>query len=177
MQSLLVPQKSEHLLTYRTRAIITRGLFTFYPLFEVHLCTVTFGLMYGQYSRAGYSGARTVFHFLLNQKARNSIIVYILYCPAMLIVTLTALILYAAVVPSTLWKTKMKTFHPLNQLQFTSFVLECNTENCRVDEFNANPLSPLTCASVNLTTNYCLWTELYSELIPNGGLALAILVL
>ena len=30
----------------------------------------------------------------------------------MLIVTLTALILYAAVVPSTLWKTKMKTFHP-----------------------------------------------------------------
>jgi hypothetical protein len=40
---------------YRTRAIITRGLYTFYPLFEVHLCTVTFGQ-----SRAGYSGARTV---------------------------------------------------------------------------------------------------------------------
>ena len=33
--------------TYRTRAILTRGLYTFYPLFEVHLCTVTFGLMYG----------------------------------------------------------------------------------------------------------------------------------
>ena len=32
--------------TYRTRAIITRGLYTFYPLFEVHLCTVTFGIMY-----------------------------------------------------------------------------------------------------------------------------------
>ena len=32
---------------YRTRAIITRGLYTFYPLFEVHLCSVTFGLMYG----------------------------------------------------------------------------------------------------------------------------------
>ena len=32
---------------YRTRAIITRGLYIFYPLFEVHLCTVTFGLMYG----------------------------------------------------------------------------------------------------------------------------------
>ena len=32
---------------YRTRAIITRGLYTFYSLFEVHLCTVTFGLMYG----------------------------------------------------------------------------------------------------------------------------------
>ena len=29
---------------YRTRAIITRGLYTFYPLFEVHLSTVTFGL-------------------------------------------------------------------------------------------------------------------------------------
>ena len=37
---------------YRTHAIITRGLYTFFPLFEVHLCTVTFGLMYGQYSRA-----------------------------------------------------------------------------------------------------------------------------
>ena len=34
-------------LMYRTRAIITRGLYTFYPLFEVHLCTVTFGPMYG----------------------------------------------------------------------------------------------------------------------------------
>ena len=30
------------------RAIITRGLYTFYPLSEVHLCTVTFGY----YSRA-----------------------------------------------------------------------------------------------------------------------------
>ena len=38
--------------TYRTHAIITRGLYTFYPLFEVHLCTVTFCLMYGYYSRA-----------------------------------------------------------------------------------------------------------------------------
>ena len=35
------------LLMYRTRAIITRGLYTFYLLFEVHLCTMTFGLMYG----------------------------------------------------------------------------------------------------------------------------------
>ena len=34
------------------RAIITRGLYTFYPLFEVHLCTVTFGLMYEEYSSA-----------------------------------------------------------------------------------------------------------------------------
>ena len=30
---------------YRTRAIITHGLYTFDPLFEVHLCT--FGRMYG----------------------------------------------------------------------------------------------------------------------------------
>ena len=29
---------------YRMRA---RGLYTFYPLFELHLCTVTFGLVYG----------------------------------------------------------------------------------------------------------------------------------
>ena len=32
---------------YHTRAIITRGLYTFYSRFEVHLGTVTFGLMYG----------------------------------------------------------------------------------------------------------------------------------
>ena len=32
---------------YRTRAIVTRGLYAFYPLFEVHLFTVTFGRMYG----------------------------------------------------------------------------------------------------------------------------------
>ena len=37
----------EEKLVYRLRAIITRGLNTFYPLFEVHLCPVTFGLMYG----------------------------------------------------------------------------------------------------------------------------------
>ena len=29
------------------RAIITRGLYTFYPFLKVHLYTVTFGLMYG----------------------------------------------------------------------------------------------------------------------------------
>ena len=32
---------------YCTRAIMARGLYTVYPLFEVHLCTVTFGLMNG----------------------------------------------------------------------------------------------------------------------------------
>ena len=45
---------------YRTRAIITRGLYTFYPLFEVHLCTVTFGLMYGYYSRAVSNQERVI---------------------------------------------------------------------------------------------------------------------
>ena len=43
------------------RDIITYGLYTFKPLFEVHLCTMTFDLMYGQYSRAGYSDACTVY--------------------------------------------------------------------------------------------------------------------
>ena len=36
----------EGMKNYRMRAIITCGLYTFYPLFEIHLCTVTFGLMY-----------------------------------------------------------------------------------------------------------------------------------
>jgi hypothetical protein len=44
-KGLLVSRK--YVCMYRTRAIITRGLYTFYPLFEVHLCTVTFGFMYG----------------------------------------------------------------------------------------------------------------------------------
>ena len=44
--------------TYRTRAIITHGLYTFYPHFEVRLCTVTFGLKYGLYSRAASNQER-----------------------------------------------------------------------------------------------------------------------
>ena len=40
----LVKCNALKLYAYRTRAILTRGLHTFYPLFEVHLCTVTFGL-------------------------------------------------------------------------------------------------------------------------------------
>ena len=44
---LAVLKISDWAVEYRTRAIISRGLYTFYPLFEVHLCTVTFGLMYG----------------------------------------------------------------------------------------------------------------------------------
>ena len=46
---ITVPRPTNTLLElmYRTHAIITRGLYTFCPLFEVHLFTVTFGLMYG----------------------------------------------------------------------------------------------------------------------------------
>ena len=43
---------------YRTRAIISRGLYFIDPNFEVHLCTVTFGLMYGLYSRAASNQER-----------------------------------------------------------------------------------------------------------------------
>ena len=47
-------------LKYPTRTIITRGLYTFCPPFELHLCTVTFGLMYGQYSRAVSNQERVI---------------------------------------------------------------------------------------------------------------------
>ena len=40
---------------YRRRAIITPSLYTFYPLFEVYLSTVTFGLMYGYYLLRAYN--------------------------------------------------------------------------------------------------------------------------
>ena len=43
---------------YRARAIISRGLYTFYPISKDHLCTVTFGLMYGLYSRAASNQER-----------------------------------------------------------------------------------------------------------------------
>ena len=43
-----MPNKHEVLNNeYCMRAIIKRGLHTFYPLFVVHVCTVTFGLMCG----------------------------------------------------------------------------------------------------------------------------------
>ena len=45
---------------YHTCAIITCGLYIFHPLFLVHLCTVTFGLMYGQYSRAVFNQERVI---------------------------------------------------------------------------------------------------------------------
>jgi hypothetical protein len=61
---------------YHTHTIITRGLYTFYPLFEVHLCTVTFGLMYGWYSRVVSNQERVIveqiryieFHIYFNFK-------------------------------------------------------------------------------------------------------------
>ena len=43
---------------YRTRAIISRGLYIFYPNSQDHLCIVTFGLMYGLYSRAASNQER-----------------------------------------------------------------------------------------------------------------------
>ena len=47
------------------RAIITSSLYIFYPLFEVHLCDlwpyVWLVFKSGFYSRAGYSGACTVY--------------------------------------------------------------------------------------------------------------------
>ena len=47
-------------LVYRRCTIITRGSYTFYPLFEVHLCTVTFGLVYGYHSRAVSNQERVI---------------------------------------------------------------------------------------------------------------------
>ena len=45
---------------YRTRTIISRGLNIFYPISKDHLCTVTFGLMYGLYSRAACNQERLI---------------------------------------------------------------------------------------------------------------------
>ena len=43
---------------YHTRAIISRGLYIFYPISKDHLCTVIFGLIYGLYSRAAFNQER-----------------------------------------------------------------------------------------------------------------------
>ena len=43
---------------YRTRAIISRGLYIFYPISKDNSCSVTFGLMYGLYSRAASNQER-----------------------------------------------------------------------------------------------------------------------
>jgi hypothetical protein len=45
---------------YRMRPIMIRGLYNLYSLFEIHLCTVTFGLMYGQFSRAFSNRERVI---------------------------------------------------------------------------------------------------------------------
>ena len=63
-----IPRSDYSFYIYRTRAIITRGLYTFYPLFGVQkrFFKVQFWpyvwLVFksGFYSKAGYSGARTV---------------------------------------------------------------------------------------------------------------------
>ena len=61
MKTSFLPKSNEIIQDYHTgaiNAIITRSLYTFHPLFEVHLSTVTFGIIY---SRASYSGGRMVF--------------------------------------------------------------------------------------------------------------------
>ena len=73
------PNSSKNI--YRTRAIISRGLYIFYPISKDHLFVFkeVFSensvLMYGLYSRAAsnhdaYDGARTVFK-LSEEKERN----------------------------------------------------------------------------------------------------------
>ena len=48
----------EAVFDYRSCAIISHGLYIFYPISKHHLCTVTFGLMYGLYSRAASNQER-----------------------------------------------------------------------------------------------------------------------
>ena len=65
-------------IVYRTRAIISRGLYTFYPIFKDQFFVFKeffleiFVLMYGLYSRAAYDGARTV-HQILNDGSKITI--------------------------------------------------------------------------------------------------------
>ena len=87
-------------ISYRTRAIITRGLYTFYPVFKVQnrFFKGLFFLKFWPYvwlvfksgfkSRAGYNGARTVvltsFHlefssFWIFLSSNNSTLEYIFY--------------------------------------------------------------------------------------------------
>ena len=56
------------------RAIIIHGLYTFYTLFQVHLCTATFGLIYlvSIQERVILGiGARTVFLSHQNRKSNS----------------------------------------------------------------------------------------------------------
>jgi hypothetical protein len=59
------------LFIYRTRAIISRGLYIFYPFSKDHffvfneVFSENSFLMYGLYSRAAYDGERTVFQVLI----------------------------------------------------------------------------------------------------------------
>ena len=54
---------------YRTHAIISCGLYIFYPISKDHLCTVTFGLMYGLYSRAA---SNQEWHTVSKYRLKNS---------------------------------------------------------------------------------------------------------
>ena len=73
MYSFLIPIRIQ---MYRTRAIIIRGLYNFYHIFEVHFFVLK-GFFFGKFcpyvwlvfksgfkSRAGYSGAGTVYSYV-----------------------------------------------------------------------------------------------------------------
>ena len=77
-------------------------------------------------------------------------------------------------------------FHLFCPWKYKKATLKSKKLNCKIEDiFPYCPHCPngtklqirFVNLAVDLFTNYCLWTELYSELIPNGGLALAILVL
>ena len=84
-----------------------------------------------------------------------------------------------------IWKISQPTRAPINALhcslpqrnKFWFMIWDNKVTICIILALNEKWLLLPYLLSVSLVTNYCLWTELYSELIPNGGLALAILVL
>ena len=50
---------------YHTHAIITRGLYIFYPLFEAHLCTLALCMVSIQERFLNKSGLQWVLHFTI----------------------------------------------------------------------------------------------------------------
>ena len=83
---------SMYLHIYRPRAIISRGLYIFYPIFKDHFFVFKefFSeysvLMYGLYSRAAYDGARTVmylylvWHFVVIASLKSEHLFYSMAC-------------------------------------------------------------------------------------------------
>ena len=62
---------------YRTRAIISRGLYIFYPIFKDHffvfkeVFSENSVLMYGLYLRAAYDDPRTVYILKINRRNKH----------------------------------------------------------------------------------------------------------